>query len=453
MNRSSSSQYSTRSLFGIKRVRPVLALGLSLSLAPLSPAEDEALQKTDAKKFDWASVDSQPEQAAYILKELSAWRDGDRPRDGKKLRIVYFRPKDREPLKNHVERWDRIMADIEQFYRDEMRHLGYGDLTLGLEREAGKLKLHEVVGSSKDDGSYSYKSGGQILGEVSKALGDRGIDTKSETLLIVCGLSRTEDKKVTIYSPYYGMGANHNRGICLVADSDWLTIDGLKPDKANIKLQVKEHRGFEPFTLPRFNTTYIGGTIHELGHGLSLPHNHATVEEAKRGTALMGAGNYTYRQEWRKEGKGSFLTHAHAIRLLAHPCFSGTTQQCDEAPELKLQDLKFSFREGKIHLRGKVQAKIPTLALIAYNDGENGGQKRYQVNNDYDATTWTSVVNPANEFWIRVGDLKKNGNHQLRLISVHANGATTTHRLHYSMKDGVPDFAQMEGEVAKLLAK
>ena len=428
-------------------------LGLLLALAQLAHAEKTAAGKTPSQKFDWTSVDSQPEQAAYILKQLKAWRKPDLAREGKKLRVVYFRPKDRKPLKNHVERWDRIMSDIEQFYRDEMRHLGYGDLTLGLEREKGKLKLHEVVGSSNDDGSYTYKSGGRINGEVAKALAAQGVNAKSETLLIVCGLSRTEDKKVTIYSPYYGMGANHNRGICLVADSDWLTIDGLKPDKQKIKLQVKEHRGFEPFTLPRFNTTYIGGTIHELGHGLSLPHNHATKEESKRGTALMGAGNYTYRQEWRKEGKGSFLTNAHAIRLLVHPCFSGTTQQCDEAPELKLKDLKVSFREGKIHLRGMVQAKVPTLALIAYNDGENGGQKRYQVNNDYDATTWTSVVNPANEFWIRVGDLKKNGNHQLRLISVHPNGATTTHRLHYTMKEGVPDLAQTNVEISKLVGK
>ena len=116
-------------------------------------------------------------------------------------------------------------------------------------------------------------------------------------------LEPIDGKKVQIYSPYYGMGANQNKGICFVADSDWLNIDGLKVDKTNTKIQVKEHRGYEPFTLARFNTTYIGGTIHELGHGLSLPHNLATKLESSNGTALMGAGNYTYRQEWREEGK------------------------------------------------------------------------------------------------------------------------------------------------------
>ena len=344
------------------------------------------------------------------------------------------------------------MTDIQQFYRVEMGRLGYGDVTLALETKEGQLQLHEVRGQANDDGSYSYRTGGRIRAEVVRALAKKGIDANGETLLIICGLSKTEGKKVTIYSPYYGMGADHNKGICFVADSDWLRIEGLKPDKKRITLRVKEHRGYEPFSLARFNTTYIGGTIHELGHGLSLPHNHATKMEAERGTALMGAGNYTYRQEWRDEGKGSFLTHAHALRLLVHPLFSGTTQQCAESPELRLLKMSVAFRAGQIHVRGKARSDIPAVAMIAYNDGENKGQRGYQVNNDYDATTWTSVMSPRNEFWLRVGDLK-DGNHQLRLISVHANGAIVVKRFHYTTKDGVPNFATTNKEIAKMTAR
>ena len=408
-----------------------------------------AEQANDLPTFDWSTVDSPSEQAAYIQQRLRDWRKSESAGDSKQLRVVYFRPKDRAPLKDYAERWHRITADIQQFYRDEMQRLGYGDVTFALELEEGKLKLHDVQGEANDDGSYSYRSGGRIYREVAKVLAKKGVEADVETLLIVCGLSKTDGKKVAIYSPYYGMGADHNKGICFVADSDWLTIDGLKPDNKGITLQVKEHRGYEPFTLPRFSTTYIGGTIHELGHGMSLPHNHATKEESERGTALMGAGNYTYRQEWRDEGKGSFLTHAHAIRLLVHPLFSGTTQQCAVSPNLQLQDLSVSFRNGQIHVRGKLQADIPAVAMIVYNDGENKDQKDYQVNNDYDATTWTSVVNPQNEFWIRVADLK-DGNHQLRLVSIHANGAAIVNRVHYATRDGVPDFANTNKEIAKI---
>ena len=94
--------------------------------------------------FDWSKVDSQPERAKHIARELRVWRSLNPKKEGKKLRVVYFHPKDRLPLKNYEERWDRIMADIQQFYREQMRQLGYGEITLSLEQERGKLKLHTV---------------------------------------------------------------------------------------------------------------------------------------------------------------------------------------------------------------------------------------------------------------------------------------------------------------------
>ena len=332
-----------------------------------------------------------------------------------------------------------------------MGKLGYGEVTISLEKESGKLKLHEVKGREVDK-SYSYKSGSKIRGEVFEALRAKGLNPDKETLLIVCGLSKTEDKKVTIYSPYYGMGANHTRGICFTADMEWLSVDGLRPDPDKITLQVKEHRGYEPFTLGRFNTVYIGGTIHELGHGLSLPHNLATKEETKRGTALMGAGNYTYRKEWRNQGKGSFLTHSSALRLLVHPLFNGTSIKTTEAPNLKFQELEIAHFENQIQIVGKIESDIPVIAMIAYNDRENKGQRGYMVNNNYDATSWTSVISPDKEFKINISDLRV-GNHQIRLVAVHANGAVTTKRMHYSMTDGSVDLSKTKGEIENILSK
>jgi len=403
-----------------------------------------------ADTFDWSTVDSQPQQARYILKRLRSWPQSKQKKTRKRLRVIYFVARDRQPIKDYVDRWDGIITDIQQFYRAQMRRLGYGDRTLAVERSKGKLKLHLVRGAAKDDGTYSYRAGGRIRSEVATALAKKGIHPNNETLLIVCGLSKTVGRKVTIYSPYYGMGANHNRGICFVADANFLKIDGLRPQKEKTILSVKEHRGYEAFTLTRFNTTYIGGTIHELGHGLSLPHNHATPQQTKLGTALMGAGNYTYRQEWRKAGKGSFLTHAHAIRLLVHPLFSGTTQAAARKPvKLMLKKLQLGFSQGKIVVSGSLKSAVPAIAVIAYNDRENRGQKGYRVNNDYDATTWTSVVNPQNEFRLQIGGLR-DGNHQLRLVSVHANGATVVNRVHYSAKAGVPDLARARQEAQRL---
>ena len=164
----------------------------------------------------------------------------------------------------------------------------------------------------------------------------------------------------------------------------------------------------------------------------------------------MGAGNYTYRKEWRKEGKGSFLTHSSALRLLVHPLFSGTTKQCKEAPQAKYEKLEVSYSEGSIHIRGTIASAIPAIAMIAYNDRENKGQRGYMVNKDYDATTWTSVLNQNNEFQINIKDLRE-GNHQIRLLSIHANGATTTKRFHYTLNNGVPDFSKAKKEISNII--
>ena len=407
----------------------------------------ESQKEKNTDFTNWDDLRSQPQQSKYITQILKSHPERDKSE--KKLRVIYFYPKDRKPIKDHQKRWNDILTDIQNFFRTEMTRLGYKQVTISLERENGILKLHEIQGI-QNDSNYNYKSGNEIRGEVFKALRVKGINPEEETLLIVCALSRTEDRKVTIYSPYYGMGANHNKGICFTADMEWLSIYGLKPDPQKIVLQVKEHRNYEPFTLNRFNTVYIGGTIHELGHGLSLPHNLATKREASNGTALMGAGNYTYRKEWR-QGKGSFLTHSSALRLLVHPLFRGSNSQAKDPPSIRYKELSLSFNNDKIEINGTIDSAIPAIAIIAYNDRENKGQRGYMVNNNYDATSWTSVVNPNNEFRINIEDLRE-GKHQIRLTSIHPNGATTTKRVHYSIEDGKPNFAQAKKEIVNILA-
>ena len=97
----------------------------------------------------------------------------------KKLRVVYFYPKDRKPIKDHRKRWNDILTDIQEFFRTEMTRLGYKQVTISLERENGILKLHEVQGI-QNDSNYTYKSGGKIRGEVFKALQAKGIIQKKK---------------------------------------------------------------------------------------------------------------------------------------------------------------------------------------------------------------------------------------------------------------------------------
>jgi hypothetical protein len=180
-------------------------------------------------------------------------------------------------------------------------------------------------------------------------------------------------------------------------------------------------------SLGEFNTVYLGGALHEFGHGLSLPHDHETAGECAIGTPLMGAGNYTYRQETRGEGKGTYLAFSEAVRLVSHPLFSGHSREFEKQPRLSHGDITFTEKDGKLVVRGTLASDIPAYAVIAYNDKCPKGKKGNQCNEDYDAETYTSVVNEKGEFEIEVGHLLR-GTVELRLVVCHANGATTTIR-------------------------
>ena len=79
-------------------------------------------------------------------------------------------------------------------------------------------------------------------------------------------------------------------------------------------------------SLGKHNSIFIGGMAHELGHALGLPHCRGSADEAQLGTALMGSGNRTFGDEIRGEGRGTFLSRAHALRLASHPQFSNSLQ-------------------------------------------------------------------------------------------------------------------------------
>ena len=107
------------------------------------------------------------------------------------------------------------------------------------------------------------------------------------------------------------------------------------------------------------------------------------MQKLRQGTALMGSGNHTYRNEVRGE-KGSFLTLASAVRLAAHPIFTGSDRGRDAKVSAKAEKLVFKEVEGKLVIEGSLQAEPPVHAVISYVDPEGRG--------DYDALTTVAVV-------------------------------------------------------------
>lgn len=181
------------------------------------------------------------------------------------------------------------MLDIQAFYRTEMKRNGFGDRTFPLEMKGDELKIHLVKGK-EPAAQYPHESGGNVRREVQVALAGR-TNLDREYVLIFNGMCRKlGENRYFFHAPYYGDSrSNHRRGLCHVADCE--LMDTLHLTDMKNRIQYEEHYGKRDQTLAKFNTFYLGGIAHELGHGLGLPHNREKEWERQQfGTSLMGGG-------------------------------------------------------------------------------------------------------------------------------------------------------------------
>ena len=98
--------------------------------------------------------------------------------------------------------------------------------------------------------------------------------------------------------PYVG-GGNRLAGTAWVYDDERL-------DPQLLASQADGGYTGRPCSLGEFNSHYIGGVAHELGHAFGLPHDCQKESDLARGLSLMGGGNHTYGQEQRGEAPARF---------------------------------------------------------------------------------------------------------------------------------------------------
>jgi len=221
---------------------------------------------------------------------LDAWH-ADAPEPGdRRLHVICWRANDRDFASGHRERIDRILTDIQAFYRTEMERHGLGPRTIRLDRDAdGRLVVHEVVGAGAF-ADYEGRDGGRIRDECRPVLRERGIDIDGETIMIFTNLADWDPKTLSFRhkSPYYATG-DQRAGTAWQLDSPELDITNLP-----LKQPLIRDAQYGRISLGKHNSIFIGGIAHELGHALGLPHCCERDDEAVRGTALMGSGNRTY---------------------------------------------------------------------------------------------------------------------------------------------------------------
>jgi hypothetical protein len=371
---------------------------------------------------------------------LDPWLAENPVRAQKKVHLVLWTPKDREPAPRYRERLSAIFKDIQKFYANEMDRIGFGPRTIGLDQmDDGLLRVHLVRGL-KDYTNYAVASGSAIRKECLPTLEAAGLNPAEELIVLFCNMSNWDEEKRTISqnSPYYASGT-HRGGTAWQVDSPILDLDFLTEKGRNVR-----DGQYGNISLGRYNSIFIGGACHELGHALGLPHNKERADErAAFGTALMGSGNRTYGEQLRGESKGSFLTLTHALRLAAHPMFSGSAKDINKPRSAKPDELKIQQQGKGFEFSGRVATasnEPPVYAVIAYMDPMGGS--------DYDATTTTAVPDKNGNFTLDCQALAPGRTGELRVVYLQANGqasgflSSTPYRYPYFVAaDGTADIA------------
>ena len=362
----------------------------------------------------------------------------DAEKAGNVIRVVYFHPRDRQPLDQWRERLGRMLNDIGDFYRTGLQRYGVKDRGIPFERNNDGYVFHLVQGRLSA-GDYTYESGGVIERELWKELAGT-IRFDRQHVLVVHGLCHQEkDGRYIFNAPYYGRGSQQN-GLCHAADCQLLDPKLLTAKDRKI-VYAEHYYPRKEQTVALFNTWYLGGLAHELGHGIGLPHDAGRPpKRSDRGFALMGSGNHHYREERWGGNRPAYLSLGSTLRLLSHPLVTDSDRGRFTKPDPQLDALTFSGDKRLLKLAGQVRSDVPAYAVIGYL----WRPPTWPGNSKYDHH---SVSHPAlvceDTFELKIHDFDP-GDYRLRLSVLHCNGAATDFDFHLKVdRDGGPNLAEL----------
>lgn len=258
------------------------------------------------------------------------------------LNVVYFIPSDVSARPEYERRISEFLLAAQEYYRQNMYNWGYGNRTFGLLKNptTNRIKIN-VVNGSKPMASYNYSSGNQILSEVNTWFAAHPTDKTSEHTIVF-----TATPSINTEIPYYGLGRN-----CFVGDNEYNDYQYLNQNTTRGN-QVK---------------AYMGGLLHELGHGMNLPHDalpKSLQNTPGYGTSLMSWGNQTYGYSSTILSKptAAILNNCQLFSTVAKP--AGYFYNQNHGMQASVTQRTLS--NGRIHVWGNFSVGSPINSLNVY---------------------------------------------------------------------------------------
>lgn len=342
------------------------------------------------------------------------------------LNVIYFIPSDVIPPANYQKRLSELLLWGQQWFKDQMALNGYPNKTFGLYTNEAKTDLRLIViNGTKGKVDYKYDGGSNnVMNEVNSYFtANPSLKSGDHNLIIIPSYFMNADGTPgggAFGPPFYGIGKT-----CFALD--YLDMDIKHLGKSDV--------------LGNAFSGWFGGLMHELGHGINLPHNCQKVSENNdplKGMALMWAGNGTL-------GKSpTFLTAADCAILNVNQIFNTDTKLYYGAVNSVIKKIyaRYDIAKQSIIVSGKFTTNGKVTSVLYYND-PNVNNEGTGVNRDYNATTWESKVIGLDSFYVEmpVSELnyKTDGMvYELKVKLVNDNGNVNENIFSYTFNGGIP---------------